>query len=306
MLHILWLIIKCILILLGILVALFLLALALVLFCPLCYQGKAQKDSSKTAVQGKLTWLFCAISLEISYKNREGSACTVRFFGIPADKWKAYFGKLHPKKKKSSLPSEREELSPAEKTGIEFSEDTQTKDSGKKKETALEHDCSPSPNDEKKRRGLAEKIKGVFSKIKHSLLRGWRALKRFLKTARSLCERTQQLKEFLQDERTRAAIQLIWKNLRRLLRQMWPRKITGYIHFGLENPAATGQLLGLLGVTCPIHKNKISVFPDFEKEIFEGELYAKGRIYGVVLAAIAWELYRNRDLRTVIQKMRKG
>ena len=216
------------------------------------------------------------------------------------------FGKLHPKKKKSALPSEREELSPAEKTGIEFSEDTQTKDSGKKKETALEHDCPPSPNDEKKRRGLAEKIKGVFSKIKHSLLRGWRALKSFLKTVRSLCERTQKLKEFLQDERTRAAIQLIWKNLRRLLRQIWPRKITGYVHFGLENPAATGQLLGLLGVTCPIHKNKISVFPDFEKEIFEGELYAKGRIYGVVLAAIAWELYRNRDLRTVIQKMRKG
>ena len=117
MLHILWLIIKCILILLGILVALFLLALALVLFCPLCYQGKAQKDSSKTAVYGKLTWLFCAISLEISYKNREGSAFTVRLLGIPADKWKAYFGKLRPRKKKSSLPSDREELSPAEKTG---------------------------------------------------------------------------------------------------------------------------------------------------------------------------------------------
>ena len=156
-----------------------------------------------------------------------------------------------------------------------------------------------------RRWGLTEKIKGVFSKIKHSLLSGWRALKKFLKAARSLCEKTQQLKEFLKDERTRSAIQLIWKNLRRLLRQIWPRKITGYVHFGLENPAATGQLLGLLGVTCPIHKNKISVFPDFEREIFEGELYARGRIYGVVLAAIAWELYRNRDLRTVIQKMRK-
>ena len=44
MLHILWLIIKWILILLGILIGLILMILLLLLFCPIRYRGKIKKD----------------------------------------------------------------------------------------------------------------------------------------------------------------------------------------------------------------------------------------------------------------------
>ena len=48
MLHILWLIIKWILILLGILIGLILLILLLLLFCPIRYRGKIKKDRYKS------------------------------------------------------------------------------------------------------------------------------------------------------------------------------------------------------------------------------------------------------------------
>ena len=66
MLHILWLIIKFILILLGIGLGLILLAVLLILFCPVRYSAcgtKEQDDWKQITGQVRVSWLFCAVSL---------------------------------------------------------------------------------------------------------------------------------------------------------------------------------------------------------------------------------------------------
>ena len=76
MLHILWLIIKWILILLGILIGLIFLILLLLLFCPIRYRGNLKKDRTDSLREihatGEVSWLLHIISPEIKMqKNRQ-------------------------------------------------------------------------------------------------------------------------------------------------------------------------------------------------------------------------------------------
>lgn len=102
MLHILWLIIKWILILLGILVGLILLIILLLLFCPVRYKGKVSKERSagikEAEASGEVSWLFHGIAVRAFFQN--GSpGMEFYILGIPLSKLRGLFRR---KKKKSS------------------------------------------------------------------------------------------------------------------------------------------------------------------------------------------------------------
>ena len=75
MLHILWLIIKFILIALGIVCALLLSVLLLILFCPVRYfiQGSKPEEDGMSELKGqvRVSWLFRGITFRIFYENRK-------------------------------------------------------------------------------------------------------------------------------------------------------------------------------------------------------------------------------------------
>ena len=86
---------------------------------------------------------------------------------------------------------------------------------------------------------------------------------------------------------------------------MLPTRITGKITFGNEDPAVTGMVLAVLGMTIPFHKNKIEVAPLFDDEnVLEGEILLKGRIYEIVVLKTAAELYFNKNIKYVIHRWR--
>ena len=96
MLHILWLIIKWILILLGILIGLIFLILLLLLFCPIRYRGKLKKDRTDSLREihatGEVSWLLHIISAQVFWE--QGVLKTkICFLGIPLEKLKNLFRK---------------------------------------------------------------------------------------------------------------------------------------------------------------------------------------------------------------------
>ena len=96
MLHILWLIIKWILILLGILIGLILMILLLLLFCPIRYRGKIKKDRTDSLREihafGEVSWLLHIISAQVFWE--QGVLKTkLCFLGIPLEKFKNLFRK---------------------------------------------------------------------------------------------------------------------------------------------------------------------------------------------------------------------
>lgn len=93
-----------------------------------------------------------------------------------------------------------------------------------------------------------------------------------------------------------------------LLKKMWkhvrPRKLQGNIHFGLEDPATTGQLLGVVGMLYPVYRNHFVIAPDFEQQIFEGKIYAKGRVQIGRMTFLALRFMLTRDFFKTVQKAR--
>ena len=73
-------------------------------------------------------------------------------------------------------------------------------------------------------------------------------------------------RSFLGDERTKAALSLVWKDTKGLVHHALPTRIWGEVVFGCEDPAITGTVLAVLGMTIPFHKNKVKVTPLFEEK----------------------------------------
>ena len=122
MLHILWLIVKCILILLGILAGVVLLILMLILFCPVRYKGRAAKERTtgirETEVSGEISWLFHGIAVKFFLRNGSPKM-EIHIVGIPLSRLKCLFRRKNKKshtagtakKKKSSSGSGEHEKS---------------------------------------------------------------------------------------------------------------------------------------------------------------------------------------------------
>ena len=339
MLHILWLIIKWILILLGILIGLIFLILLLLLFCPIRYRGKLKKDRTDSLREihatGEVSWLLHIISVQAFWE--QGVLKTkICFLGIPLEKFRK---KKKPRslsnsedqnaKKQTEAPRSHEKTSKSEQQNdaaelqmSEPQEDT-VEDINEISENVIMEPISISEEiseDEKKlRTKIADLILNIVGKIKTAVGKLIRIIhnflgipKRILKkiqslalTIRNFCDKINWWKEFLDHPRTRAALSFLWKNAKKLIYHVLPTRITGKITFGNEDPAVTGMVLAVLGMTIPFHKNKIEVAPLFDDEnVLEGEILLKGRIYEIVVLKTAAELYFNKNIKYVIHRWR--
>ena len=73
---------------------------------------------------------------------------------------------------------------------------------------------------------------------------------------------------------------------------------------GKEDPATTGQLLGVVGILYPVYRNHFVIAPDFEQQIFEGKIYAKGRVQIGRMTFLALRFMLTRDFFKTVQKAR--
>ncbi len=159
---------------------------------------------------------------------------------------------------------------------------------------------------------IAGRIKSVLGKfltvVRNALRVPSRILKKIQKfalTIRKFCDKINWWREFIDHPRT--------ESCDFFLMGRWKKTDTSCVanqnhrkdYFWKWDPAVTGTVLALLGMTIPFHKNKIMVNPLFDGEnILEGEIFLKGRIYGVVLIKIAIELYFNKNIKYVIHRWR--
>ena len=362
MLHILWILIKFILVVLGILLGLALLAVLLLLFCPVRYRAQAVKETDsfkETEAEARVTWLFRAICARFSFHNGEGKL-VITLFGVSVESIKGWLGKLKgntrkrsgsrysgsgqkkesvqtkgtPPKNRKTKPAVKESAGEEQKPeGVEEEEipeqipekpieieqkqveNVQLENTSVESQTmeqsvpeqAKDTEANPKP-------GLFDRIREILSKIIWlpgniwnkiiSIIRGIiEKIRTIKKTFSSMTGKLNWWNAFLTNERTKAALSLVWKDAKGLIHHVLPTKVEGAVTFGCEDPSITGAALAILGMTFPFHKNRIQVTPLFEGENqLTGNVSLKGRIYGIMFIKAAIEIYFNKNIKYVINR----
>ena len=112
--------------------------------------------------------------------------------------------------------------------------------------------------------------------------------------------------EFLTGEEFLTALSEAKRLLLRLLLHIRPREVKADFLFGLEDPALTGELLGIGCALGARYGDRVRLAADFEEKKLEGEAEIAGRIIlGVLLCAFCAAIM-NRNVRSVIHTFRNS
>ena len=309
MLHILWLILKFILIILGILLGLLLLAVLLVLFCPVRYKVsvvKTEGDWNQIEGEGVVSWLFHGVWLKTEWKDQQ-MEMSFHLFGTPVDK----LLKKRQKKKSDSENVKNTSKKSGTKEKINENEEgirqNQRKTDNESENTeTVTNENKIQPEDTASEEVSEQKtffIKRIYDRIRN-IFKGIRTkLQNIRRTLKKVKNNLSWWKSFLEHPRVKAARTLVWKHAKFLLKHIFPTKIEGQVAFSFEDPALTGTALAVLGMTIPFHKNCVQINPRFGGENYlQGNIRAKGRIYGFVFLRAALIIYFDKNIKYVIKR----
>lgn len=275
------------LVLLGILLAL----LMIVLFVPVRYQGSGYREEGDPVpvhVQLKVTWLLHLVRVSFIYPEEAFLKVKVLFFQIlPAKERK----KKASNKKEADGKKPKTDKKEAEHDVRDTASDQKISDEGN---TAVEDGGDD-------RRTLLDFVRKLFSAIRNIKY----TIRKIYDKINHIIHNIRYYIKILQTESFKRAFVLCREQLLRLMKIVLPRKVSGTFTIGMEDPAATGQILSIYGILYLLIGDSITVIPDFEKPVMEGNFRFKGKITAFTLIRIAAKIYFDKDLKRVICLFKK-
>lgn len=309
MIQVLLLILKIVGMTLLVLLGLLLLILVLVLFVPVFYRVRVVHTPEKTQVKARASFLFPCLLVTFEYLKK--ISYKVRIFGIPlldSDKPKKEKPpkkqKAKKAKKKRNLPAEpisKPETEPVLKPEINSNSEVEDK-TGAERKDAQDRPSEAAPSsqtgEKTKKQGFFEKIKGKIQKIRETISNTVNKIKRLWRIKN-------EVQRILEKPETKEALRFAWDKLKRLLKHILPRKIKGYAAYGADDPATTGQVLGVLSVVYARTGQLLEIRPNFTEKQLECDVLLTGRIQVFTLLAIAVKVALHQELRQLINDFKR-
>lgn len=320
MIHILFMILKALGILILVLLFLVLLIVCTVLFLPFCYRAQVLKEEEGFAcvkASGRVSWLFGAVALTASYEEQKPEA-QILLFGASLETWKRRLKKI--RRGEASVPrteeNETENALEAEKTAEQKAPDQKEK---QQKVTAQKEQPEQEQEPDAPKKSILERFFGRIEYLPEKLLnlasrllqtafrllelpfRLLEKLEQKIQAGRRLKRKWESVKKFFRSKMFREALLHAKKEVLYFLKKAAPKKVTGTVRFGFDDPALTGETLGILGMIYGKLPKDLSIQPDFEQEILQGDVRMKGSFQAVTAAGIALRLFRDQNLRKTIR-----
>ena len=320
MIHILFMILKALGILLLVLLFLVLLIVCTVLFLPFCYRAQVLKEEEGFAcvkASGRVSWLFGAVALTASYEEQKPEA-QILLFGASLETWKRRLKKI--RRGEASVPrteeNETENALEAEKTAEQKAPDQKEK---QQKVTAQKEQPEQEQEPDAPKKSILERFFGRIEHLPEKLLnlasrllqtafrllelpfRLLEKLEQKIQAGRRLKRKWESVKKFFRSKMFREALLHAKKEVLYFLKKAAPKKVTGTVRFGFDDPALTGETLGILGMIYGKLPKDLSIQPDFEQEILRGDVRMKGSFQAVTAVGIALRLFRDQNLRKTIR-----
>lgn len=345
MLHIFWTIVKIPLFLLALLLLILLLLLLLILFVPVRYEGRIVKEDSFSAdvrVHWLLRALSVRLQLQegeprfavrilgrliAGNAGEQAESLEPEHAGSepehagsePEHSEPEHAGSEpgHPEPEHSepehvgSEPEHPEpEYSMPEQMECRKSEDPDQKGpelpENEKTETL---EAKPSEPEEEEARGrgpgFSAKIRGSFGKLRNAIAGFMEKLRHIRDSVQTLKNRLASWRDLWYDEHTQSCVGKLKREICFLLRHYLPKKPQGRVLFGLQDPAATGQILGVLYVLQAFTDNNgLEIRADFERQVLETDLNIKGKIRICHVVRSGLSLLLSKDCRITFGRVR--
>lgn len=286
--------------LLGLLVLL----IMLLLFAPVSYRIRGETRQGQTTLKVHGAW--CLMALRFSFLMEQGKQLAVlKIFGIKAWKYPSdEKSKQKVAKKKSGEKSHKEPEKDLEQKRQKPEEQTEPAIEKKIDVTGLEEQTEKQHEQKRQKKTYKKKFVSVFGKISKTIRSIVEKIKAIPKKAKNIGRKIKKVNQWIQDEQNRSAVRFALGKVIGLLKKYGPKHMKADVAYGMEDPAATGQVLAVLSVLPFLYYDKVSIMPDFEAERFyiEGSWDIKGRIQVIHLLKAAIQIWRNPDVKHFIKQ----
>jgi hypothetical protein len=152
------------------------------------------------------------------------------------------------------------------------------------------------PNDGQKKRGLFHNKARARNKTGG----------KFRGTASGIYDKIKQGWKLIHAEELQGGFRVLKEHGMKLGKHVLPKKIKGFVAFGFDDPALTGQTLALLSAILPLIPEELSIEPDFTKKKLLADVSAKGYFFIFYLAKEAIVTLWNPEFRCLLHAVRTG
>lgn len=180
------------------------------------------------------------------------------------------------------------------------------KTEGPRETDILENPEMADKHDEEEKPSIFQKVKLFFQKIFEKVRNIKYTILNMKEKLENLKETVYWYKEVLEREESGRAITKGKKQLLKFLNHVKPKKVKGNVLFGFGDPGTTGEVLGFISMFYPLFGNHITVTPDFERTIFQGDFYIKGRMRAFNLLRFGWSVFFDKDIKNLYNILTGG
>lgn len=326
MLHIILLILKIIGIIIAVILGLAVALLLIVLFVPVRYVIDAGCHDKKLKAHVKVTWIMHIFRGVISYDEELVYSIKALWFNIYSSDVESKKEK-RPKKNTENNTKEKntknkhidaiedkadnavskDKQDGVEKAGLEEADCIQKKLSLEKSyDEVKESDEKSTIEENGKLHTLVNKIKNVYYKIKAFIRRAIDTVKAALNKSQAAADTIKHkytdIRNKVTDPENIELVRFLWTQIKAVMNIIKPAKYNINIRYGFEDSATTGWVAVRLAVLYGLMGMDVSIIPDFDNSIFEGDIYMKGRFNLYSFLIIGVRLYRNKSFRKLINR----
>lgn len=274
-------------VILGIVIVL----LLLVMFVPLRYNGEFVKDSDTMRLQVKISWLLRFVRVLISYEKELSIKAHILFFRVYDSA----------KKAGDEIDGAGKDERTKKKKVKEIKEIKETAKSDDITDEIVEEDIK----DDETVTSDNEEDKSIFERIKSIVRNIICKCKAICDKIKSIVQNINYYIEIIKEEETKEIFVGVLQNVFKILKAIRPRKLKADILVGTGSPDTTGYLMAVGGMLYPCLGRYVNITPDFDNTIFEGHIIFKGRITVFVILLHALKVYKDKDLRKLISRLKR-
>lgn len=147
-------------------------------------------------------------------------------------------------------------------------------------------------------RQIIDKIRGLFENIQYTI-------RRFCDRIKSILDNIQYYKKLVESDTFQNSFGLCKGELVTILKSLRPQKFEAGLVVGMDDPAATGEILAVCGMLYPLLGGHVDVAGDFEEKRIEGRVFIKGKIRVWTFLRAAVRIYFNKDIKRLLRLLKK-